>query len=159
MIRKTQGGNNVAAKDFSSASQGIIQVFVTRLGIDNLVTSEPSRYSPSINEWSLPAILPVKIKGETFWEYLGTGIERNFIISEAAKRLNLKPERHEVQEILTINGAKRQSMPIFNLSIESLGGKASENIQVTGTKLRDFTTARRPDINKLKEQVRTYQRQ
>ena len=43
-------------------------------------------------------------------------------------------------------------MPIFNLSIESLGGKASEKIQVTGTKLRDFITVRRPDINKLKEQ-------
>ena len=43
-------------------------------------------------------------------------------------------------------------MPIFNLSIESLDGKASEKIQVTGTKLRDFTTIRRPDINKLKEQ-------
>ena len=46
-------------------------------------------------------------------------------------------------------------MPIFNLLIESLDGKASEKIQVTGTKLRDFTTVRRPDINKLKEQ---YQR-
>ena len=43
-------------------------------------------------------------------------------------------------------------MPIFNLSIESLDGKASEKIQVTGTKLRDFITVRRPDINKLKEQ-------
>ena len=43
-------------------------------------------------------------------------------------------------------------MPIFNLSIESLDGKTSEEIEVTGTKLRDFTTMRRPDISKLKEQ-------
>ena len=61
-------------------------------------------------------------------------------------------ERHEVREILTVNGSKRQSMPIFNLLIESLDGKASKKIQVTGTKLRDFTTVRRSDINKLKEQ-------
>ena len=43
-------------------------------------------------------------------------------------------------------------MPIFHLSIESLNGKASEKIQVTGTKLRDFTAVRRPDINKLNKQ-------
>ena len=92
-------------------------------------------YSPSADEWSLPAIIPVKIKGETFWAYLDTGAGRNFITSEAAKRLNLKAERHEVREILTVNGSKRQSMPIFNISIESLDGKASEKIQVTGTKL------------------------
>ena len=55
-----------------------------------------------------------------------------------------------MREILTVNGTKRQSMPIFNLLIESLGGKESEKIQVTGTKLRDFTTVRRPDISKLK---------
>ena len=53
-------------------------------------------YSPSADEWSLPAIIPVKIKGETFWAYLNTGAGRNFITSEAAKRLNLKAERHEV---------------------------------------------------------------
>ena len=43
-------------------------------------------------------------------------------------------------------------MPIFNLVIESLDGEASEKIQLTGTKLRDVTTVRRPDINQLKEQ-------
>ena len=109
-------------------------------------------YSPSVEEWSLPAIIPVKIKGEIFWAYLDTGAGRNFITSEAIKRLNLKPEHHEVRQILTVNGTKRQSMPIFNLSIESLDGKTSEEIEVTGTKLRDFTTVRRPDISKLKEQ-------
>ena len=83
----------------------------------------------------------------------------NFTTSEAAKRLNLKVERHEVREILTVNGSKRQSMPIFNLVTESLDGKASEKIQLTGTKLRDFTTVRRPDINKFKGAVGAYQRQ
>ena len=43
-------------------------------------------------------------------------------------------------------------MPIFNISIESLDGKASEKIQVTGTKLQNFITVRKPDINKLKKQ-------
>ena len=109
-------------------------------------------YSPSADEWSLPAIIPVKIKGETFWAYLDTGAGRNFVTSEAATRLNLKAERRKVREILTVNGSKRKSMPIFNLVIESLDGKASEKIQLTGTKLRDLTTVRRPDINQLKEQ-------
>ena len=109
-------------------------------------------YSPSADEWSLPSIIPVKIKGKTFWAYLDTGAGRNFITSEVAKRLKLKAERHEVRDILTINGSKRQSMPIFNLLIESLDGKVSEKIQVTGTKLQDFTTVQRLDINKLKEQ-------
>ena len=101
----------------------------------------------------------MKIKGETFWAYLDTGAGRNFITSEVAKRLKLKAERHEVRDILTINGSKRQSMPIFNLLIESLDGKASDQIQITGTKLRDFTTVRRPDINKFKGAVGAYQRQ
>jgi len=102
--------------------------------------------------WSLPTITPVKIKEEIFWAYLNTGAGRNFITSEAIKRLNLRPEHHEVRQILTVNGTKRQSMPIFNLSTESLDGKTSEEIEVTGMKLRDFTTVRRPDISKLKEQ-------
>ena len=80
----------------------------------------------------------------------------NFTTSEAPKRLNLKAERHEVREILTVNGSKRQSMPIFNLLTESLDGKASDKIQITGTKLRDFTTVRRPYINKFKGAVGAY---
>lgn len=43
-------------------------------------------------------------------------------------------------------------MHIFNLSIESLDGKTSKEIEVNGMKLQDFTTGRRPDISKLKEQ-------
>ena len=155
MAAQDTGGNNVEAEDVSSASQSIYHTSLcdkdkNRPPGDNgtVLTS----YSPSADEWSLPAIIPVKIKGETFWAYLGTGAGRNFVTSEAATRLNLKVERREVREILTVNGSKRKSVPIFNLVIESLDGKASEKIQLTGTKLRDVTTVRRPDINQLKEQ-------
>ena len=61
----------------------------------------------------------------------------------SGQKVKPQAERHEVREILTVNGSKRQSMPIFNLLIKSLDGKASEKIQVTGTKLRDLTTVRR----------------
>ena len=84
------------------------------------------------------------IPGHRSWE--------KFITSEAAKRFNFKAERNEVREILTVNSSKRLSVPILNLLIESLDKKESEKIKVTGTKLRYFTTVRRLDINKLKEQ-------
>lgn len=64
--------------------------------------------------------------------------------------LKLKPTRHETREILTVNGTKVQSMPIFDTCIESLDGKSCEEIEFTGSKLVDFTTVRRPDMNQLK---------
>ena len=54
------------------------------------------------------------------------------------------------REILTVNGSKVQSMPIFDTSIVSLDGKACEDIELTGSRLADFTTVRRPDMNQLK---------
>lgn len=81
--------------------------------------------------------------------YLDTG--RNFISSEAAKRLKLNPIRHETRQIVTLSGTQRQSMPIYELNIDSLDGKARERIQVTGTKMPDFTTIRRPDLTTLKQ--------
>ena len=42
-------------------------------------------------------------------------------------------------------------MPIYDLNIDSLDGKARERIQVTGTKMPDFTTIRRPDLTTLKQ--------
>ena len=66
------------------------------------------------------------------------------------KKLKLKPARHESREILTVNGSKVQSMPIFDTSIVSLDGKACEEIELTGSRLADFTTVRRPDMNQLK---------
>ena len=36
-------------------------------------------YTPSFEEKSLPAIVPLKLKGITFWAYLDTGSGRNLI--------------------------------------------------------------------------------
>ena len=63
----------------------------------------------------------------------------------------MTPEHYEEREIVTVNGVKRQTMPVFNLTIESFDGSAQENIEVTGTRLSDFTTVRRPDIRELKK--------
>ena len=66
------------------------------------------------------------------------------------KKLKLKTARHESREILTVNGRKVQSMPIFDTSIVSLDGKACEVPKLTGSRLADFITVRRPDMNQLK---------
>ena len=97
-------------------------------------------YSPSSEEKSLPAIVPLKIKGKTFWAYLDTGSGRNFI-----------SKRHESRNILTVNGSKKASMPVFEVTINSVDGRASENIEITGTEMPDFTTVKRPTFIELKE--------
>ena len=43
-------------------------------------------------------------------------------------------------------------MPIFEVVIESMDGKAQEEIELTGSKLSDFRTITRPDMNKLKHE-------
>ena len=50
-------------------------------------------FSPSKEEKSLPAIIPMKIQGVTFWAYLDTGSGRNFRNKEAINKLRLKPKR------------------------------------------------------------------
>jgi len=107
-------------------------------------------YSRSPERNSLPAIVPVKIKGEVMWAYLDTGSSRNFVSRDAAKRLNLKPKHHQPSEIVTLNGVSKQSMPIYGVEINSLDGQAREEIEVTGSRLPDFTTVRRPNIRELK---------
>ena len=107
-------------------------------------------YSRSPEKNSLPAIIPVKISGEVMWAYLDTGSARNFVSRDAAKMLNLKPKRHESREIVTLNGITNQSMPIYEIEIHALDGGAREKIEVTGSKLPDFTTVRRPHIPELK---------
>ena len=89
-----------------------------------LQTSSPTEvsltgYTTYAEEKVLPAIIPVCIEGEILWAYLDTGSGRNFISREAVKKLKLKPARHESREILTVNGSKVQSMPIFDTSIPS----------------------------------------
>ena len=118
-------------------------------------TSSPTEvsltgYTTYAEEKVLPAIIPVSVEGEILWAYLDTGSSRNFILGEAVKKLKLKPARHVSREILTVNGSKVQSMPIFDTSIVSLDGKACEEIELTGSRLADFTTVRRPDMNQLK---------
>ena len=71
-------------------------------------------YSNYAEEKVLPAIIPVSIGGQVLWAYLDTGSGRNFISREAVKLVKLKPRRHETREILTVNGTKVQTMPIFD---------------------------------------------
>ncbi len=108
-------------------------------------------YSSSSEEKSLPAIVPLKIKGKTFWAYLDTGSGRNFVSKEVVRQLRLSPRRHESRNILTVNGSKKTSMPVFEVTIDAVDGQASENIEVTGTVMLDFTTVKRPTFIELKE--------
>ena len=108
-------------------------------------------YSTFVEEKSLPAIVPVKIGEETLWAFFDTGSGRNLISRDAAKKLKLTPVHHESREIVTLNGISKQSMPIYQVSINSLDGTVQEEIQVTGSKMCDFTTVRRPDISQLKQ--------
>ena len=116
-----------------------------------------SGYTPSVEEKSLPAIVPLKIRGITFWAYLDTGSGRNFISKEAANKLKLNPIRHESRHIVTVNGTKKQSMPIYDVTINSIDSKASEKIEIIGSKLADFTTIKRPTLSELKEKYQHVQ--
>ena len=93
-------------------------------------------FTPKSEEQTLPAIIPVQINATTFWAYLDTGAGRNFISSEAAKKLKLNPIRHETRQIVTLTGTQRQSVPIYDLNIDSLDGNARERIQATVQKCR-----------------------
>ena len=107
-----------------------------------------------IEEKTLPAIVPLKIQGETFWAHLDTGAGRDFISKDAAKTLQLKPIRYEVRHLMTVNGTKKQSLPIYQITINSLDGISNERIEVTGVDLPDFTTVERPSIKELKEKFK-----
>ena len=107
-------------------------------------------FTPKSEEPTLAAMIPVKINGTTLWACLDTGAGRNFISSGAARKLKLNPIRHETRQIVALSGTQRQSMPIYDQNIDSLDGKARERIQVTGTKMPDFTTIPRPDFTTLK---------
>ena len=92
----------------------------------------------------------MKIQGSTFWAHLDTGSGRNFISKEAANKLKLNPKRNESRHIVTVNGTKKQSMPIYDVTINSIDSKAIEKIEITGSKLTDFTTIKRPTLSELK---------
>ena len=107
-------------------------------------------FTPSMEE-SLPPMLPVKIQGKIFWAILDSGSGRDFISKEAVMALKLKPERFEIREVTTVNGTRRKSIPVFNVTIESLDDKAKQDIEVTGLEMKDLTTKKRPDLRKLKK--------
>ncbi|XP_048575296.1 uncharacterized protein LOC116604510 [Nematostella vectensis] len=109
-----------------------------------------SGFTPTSDEKTLPAIIPVVIKGQTFWAYLDTGSGRNFVSREVIRKLNLRSVRHESRHIVTVNGVKKQSMPVFEIEMNSVDGKARENLEVTGSQMVDFTTIKRPTIAELK---------
>lgn len=106
-------------------------------------------YTPS--DATLPPIIPVNIQGVTLWTYLDTGSGRNFISQDAIAKLKLPPIYHETRHIVTVSESKRQSIPVFNVEIASLDGNAKEKIEVTGTRMPNFTTIKRPDMNKPKQ--------
>ena len=102
----------------------------------------------------MPAIVPLQVQGETFWAHLDTGAGRDFISKDAKKTLKLKRIRHEVRHLVTVNGTKKRSLPIYQITINSLDGISSENVEVTGVDLQDFTTVEWPSKKKLKERLK-----
>ena len=98
-------------------------------------------YTSQADSESLPPIVPVEIQGETFWVHLDTGSGRDFIPSDAVKKRGLQPIRYETRHILTVNGTKRQSLPVYStlkdnhyLCIASLSsflmGKQKRNLKL-----------------------------
>ena len=45
-------------------------------------------------------------------------------------------------------------MPVFQMTIESLDKEAKEDIEVAGVEMHDFTTIKRPDLRKMKQQFK-----
>ena len=54
--------------------------------------------------------------------------------------MKLSPLRHEVRQIVTVNGMKKQSLPIYSVEIESMDGKQVETCEITGSTMHNFTT-------------------
>ena len=50
-----------------------------------------------------------------------------------------------------MNGTKKTAMPVFEVRVDSLNGRASENIEIAGAEMTDFTTIKRPTFVKLKQ--------
>ena len=153
------GETNVVVVPVLNVDRNAIPACVTRRNqlqslcymVSGTVTYDSTYDSTFVEEKSLPAIVPVKIGEETLWAFLDTGSGRNFISRNAAKKLKLTPVHHESREIVTLNGISKQSMPIYQVSINSLDGTVQEEIQVSGSKMCDFTTVRRSDISQLKQ--------
>ena len=99
-------------------------------------------YTPSAEE-TLPTIIPSKVNGTALCSYLDTGSGRNFI------SLRLKLTQY------VLSATQKQSVSIFHLNVDSVDGQARERIEVSGAKMADFTTMRRPDLSALKMEIRS----
>ena len=91
-------------------------------------------YTPSAEEQTLPAIVPVKIQGVIFWAYLDTESGRNFISSDAIERLNLKPDHYETHQLITVNGAKNSLCPFIICILTQLMVKQGNKLKSQGQK-------------------------
>ena len=63
------------------------------------------------------------------WAYLDTGSAKNFVCWDAVKKLNMKPERHEQREIVTLNGVTKQTIHIYKIKINAQKSNRSNGIQ------------------------------
>ena len=72
-------------------------------------TASLTGYTKYLEKRVLPTIVPVSIKGQV-------------------QLLKLNQIGHEMPKILTVNGTKVRSMPIFDSHIRSLDGRSSEKI-------------------------------
>ena len=107
-------------------------------------------YIPTTEEKSLPPIIPLEIQGIVFWAYLDSGSGRNFISKDAVERLKLTPTSHEFRHIVTVNGVKKQSLPLYQVTLKSLNGREQEKVEITGSSMADFTVVKRPKVKELK---------
>ena len=57
-------------------------------------------YITAMEETTLPAIIPVRVKGEVLWAFLDTGSGRDFISREAAKKLKRDYDRQQNKETI-----------------------------------------------------------
>ena len=62
--------------------------------------------------------------------------------------------KHVVTQIVTLSGTTKQSLPIFEVTMTLLDSKASEKIELTGSKLSDFTTVHHPKLRDLKSKYK-----
>ena len=110
-------------------------------------------YIPTTKEKSFPPIIPLEIQGIVFWAYLDSGSGTNFISRDAVEMLKLTPTSHESRHIVTVNGVKKQSLPLYQVTLKSLNGREQEKVEITGSSMADFTVVKRPKVKELKARI------
>ena len=89
----------------------------TKACVNNTGNTVFTGYIPTTEEKSLTDIISPKIEGVILWAYLDTGSGRNFISSDAVEKLKLNPTRHKLRHIVTVNGVKKRSSPLFDVTL------------------------------------------